>query len=220
MDPGYGFLNDFLLVASSRVLLKQSIDAYQNSMHSMVSDDLIGQFSLSSSRKFHSVTLMKTSELAQRAQNFLGWIDKYLSGQVYLAAVYKQDGTNKNQELDQALNGKRLELVIASKKLAQLKKTVAAGASDEDTALLNGVIANLSREQKTIRGDIADYLEQKSDLSRLMEGYSTNARSAKLTMYNMESFITPFLKGLESIDAQAITVRLEDKILVTELLVK
>src|SRR5208282_3342628 len=48
MDPGYGFLGDYLLVATSRQLLKQSIDAYNDSMRSIVSDDAVGQFGLAS----------------------------------------------------------------------------------------------------------------------------------------------------------------------------
>ena len=46
MDPGYGFLGDYLLVATSRQLLKRSIDAYNDSLRSIVSDDAVEQFSL------------------------------------------------------------------------------------------------------------------------------------------------------------------------------
>ena len=121
MDPGYGFLGDYLLVATSRQLLKGSIDAYNDSMRSIVSDDAVEQFSLADGEKFHSVTLMKTAELSRRAQDFLGWVDKYLSGQVSMAAAYKQDGDNKKQELDQAIADKNAELILAQKKLTQLK---------------------------------------------------------------------------------------------------
>jgi len=68
MDPGYGFLDDYLLVATSRQLLKKSIDAYNDSMRSIVSDDAVEQFSLDGGQKFHSVTLMKTAELSRRAR--------------------------------------------------------------------------------------------------------------------------------------------------------
>ena len=121
MDPGYGFLGDYLLVATCRQLLKRSIDAYNDSLRSIVSDDAVEQFSLANGEKFHSVTLMKTAELSRRAQDFLGWIDKYLSGQVSMAAAYKQDGDNKKQELDEAIADKSAELVLAQKKLTQLK---------------------------------------------------------------------------------------------------
>lgn len=220
MDPGYGFLGDYLLVASSRQLLKKSIDAYSDSMRSIISDDTIEQFSLANGDKFHSVTLMKTAELSRRAQDFLEWVDKYLSGQVSMAAAYKQDGDNKKEELDQAIADKSADLLLAQRKLTQLKKTSLSDVSLEDPTLINGAIENLSREEQSIRDDIANYIEQKEDLSRLLDNYATGAQSAKLTMYNMENFVSPVLKGLESIDAQAVTVRFGDKILETEFLVK
>ena len=220
MDPGYAFLGDYLLVASSRQLLMQSIDAYNDSLHSIASDDTVGQFSLDTGEKFHSVTLMKTSELSRRLQDFLGWVDKYLSSQVNMAAAYRQDGANKQLELDQAIADKNTELVLAKKKLIELKRTSLSNVSLEDPALINGAIENLNREEDSIRGDIANYIEQKVDLTQLLENYALGAQSAKLTMYNMENILSPVLKGLESIDAQAVTVRFDDKILETEFLIK
>ena len=220
MDPGYAFLGDYLLVASSRQLLKRSIDAYSDSMRSIVSDDAVLQFSLDRGDKYHSVTLMKTAELSRRAQDFLGWIDKYLSGQVTMAAAYKQDGDNKRHELDDAIADKRAELVLAQKKLTQLKATSLSDVSMEDPSLVSGAIENLNREESTILEDIANYNEQKAGLSRVLQNYALGAQSAKLTMYNMENLVSPVLKGLESIDAQAFTVRFDHKILETELLVK
>ena len=166
------------------------------------------------------MTLMKTSELSRRAQDFLGWVDKYLSGQVSMAAAYKQDGNNKNQELDEAIADKKADLVLAQNKLKQLKNASISNISYEDPTLVNGAIENLSREEKTIQEDIANYKEQKADLSHLLEKYALGAQSAKLTMYNMENVLSPVLKGLESIDAQAVTVRFGDKMLETEFLVK
>jgi hypothetical protein len=220
MDPGYGFLGDYLLIATSRQLLKRSIDAYNDSLRSIVSDDAVLQFSLTNGEKFHSVTLMKTAELSRRAQDFLGWIDKYLSGQVSMAAAYKEDGDNKKLELDEAIADKRSELLLAQQKLSELKNTSLSNVSLDDPTLVNGAIENLSREEDSIRGDIASYKEQKEDLSRLLDNYALGARSAKLTMYNMESVVSPVLKSLESIDAQAVTIRFGDKILETEFLVK
>ena len=220
MDPGYSFLGDYLLVATSRQLLKKSIDAYNDSLRSIVSDDAVEQLGLAKGEKFRSVTLMKTAELSRRAQDFLGWVDKYLSGQVSMAAAIKQDGDNKKKELDEAIADKRTELVLAQKKLTRLKETSLSGASLEDPVLVNGAIANLSREEDSIRDDIVNYKEQKEDLSRQLNNYALGAQAAKLTMYNMENVVSPVLKGLESINAQAVTVRVGDKILETEFLVK
>jgi hypothetical protein len=220
IDPGYAFLGDYLLVATSRQLLKRSIDAYNDSLRSIVSDDVIEQFSLANGEKFHSVTLMKTAELSRRAQDFLGWMDKYLSDRVTMAAAYQQDGDNKRLQLDEAIADKSAELLLAQNKLTQLKKTSLPVVDMEDPMQVNGAIENLNREEVSIRGDIANYTEQKDDLSHLLENYALGAQSAKLTMYNMDNVLSPVLKGLESINAQSVTVRYGDKILETEFLIK
>src|SRR5207247_2163240 len=114
---------------------------------------------LDSGRKFHSVTLMKTAELSRRAQDFLGCVDKYLSDRVTMAAAYKQDGDNKKLELEEAIADKSAELVLAQKKLTRLKSTSLSEVSFEDPTQVSGAIENLSREETSIRGDIANYRE-------------------------------------------------------------
>jgi hypothetical protein len=111
-------------------------------------------------------------------------------------------------------------LALAQKKLTQLKSTSLSVAYLEDPSFVDGAIENLNREEESIRGDIATYIEQKEDLARLLDNYALSAQLDKLTMYNMENVVSPVLKGLESIDAQAVTVRFGDKILETEFLVK
>jgi hypothetical protein len=220
MDPGYGFVGNYLLVATSRQLLKVSIDAYNDSMPSIVSDDAVKSFSLDNGEKFHSVTLMKTAELSRRAQDFLGWINKYLSSQVSIAAAAKQDGANRAQELTQAIADKNEELILAEKKLSQLKRKPLTDLSDEESVFITGAIANLNREEEAIRNDIVAYKAQKEDLYQLLANYAVGAQSDKLTMFNMDNVVSPLLKGLESIDAQAVTVRFGRKTLETEVLVK
>jgi hypothetical protein len=137
-----------------------------------------------------------------------------------MAAAYKEDGDNKKKELDEAIINKKAELALAQKKLNQLKETSLSNVSLEDSTLVNGAIENLSREEDSIREDIVNYKEQKENLTSLLDNYALGAQAAKLAMYNMENVVSPVLKGLESIDAQAVTVRFSDKILETEFLVK
>ncbi len=220
MDPGYGFLGDYLLVASSRQLLKLSIDAYGDSLHSIEADDTVAQLGLDNGNKFHSMAVMKTAELSRRAQDFLGWLDRYLSGQVSMAAAYRQDGDSKKQEIDEAIADKNAELVLAQRKLSQLKSTSLTEITLEESEWVSGAIENLNRQETSIREDIANYKAQKDDLAHLLDNYAVGAQSAKLTMYDMENVVSPVLKGLESIDTQAVTVRFGDRILETEFLVK
>ncbi|MDE2027261.1 MAG: DUF3352 domain-containing protein [Candidatus Omnitrophica bacterium] len=220
MDPGYCFLGDYLLAATSRQLLKRSIEAYNDSFHSIVSDNVINQFSLGQDQKFNSVTLMKTAELSRRAQDFLGWMDRYLSDRVTLAAAYQQDGNNKKLQLDEAIADKSAELVLARKKLDQLRSTSLTAVSLDSQDRVDGAIKNLSREEQAIKDDIITYTQQKEDLSKVLDNYASGAQLAKLTMYNMDNLVSPLLKGLESINAQAVTVRFGNKVWETELLVK
>ena len=201
-------------------IIEKSIDAYNDPQRSLITDKAIKEFGLADAHQSHSITFVKVGELAKRTGDVLGWVDKYLSSQVNLAATYKQEGENKIKELDDTIAAKDSELRLAQKKLDQLKAKRVADAPPEDPAMALGVMANVQKSIEDLRNELSTYAAQKEDLASILAGYDAKVDSAKLTMFDSESVVMPILKGLETISAQSLTVHLGDKLIEMEVLVK
>ncbi len=220
MDPGYCFLGDYLLVGTSRQLLKKSIDAYTQEGHSALTDKNFKDLSLNDSEKNNSMTFTQFDALAKRATALVGWLDKYLSSQVNMVASYAQQGQQKKEELAEGLESTAKDLALAEKKLNEFKTKPLSDVSPEEASITQSSMANVQRDIDQMHGDIQTYKAQQAELNTILANEEVQAVSAKLLMFNAEHILLPVLKGMESLNALAVKVKVSDHALETELLFK
>ena len=218
MDPAYCFLDNYLLAATSRQLLKKSIDAYHDPLRSLKSDKTFSAFGLDSVNKSQSITFIKVGALAHVLHDLLDWGNKYLSSQVSTASAHKQEGEEKKKELATDLAAKQAELKLALKKLTELKARPVEGLPMDEQGVLIGAIQNLQREVEGIKEDIQNYSAQRLELEGLLANYETQVESAKLFMFNSQHVFVPILKGFETVNAQGVRVTASSKVIETELM--
>lgn len=216
MDPAYCFLGDYLLAATSRQLLKKSIDAYSHPMRSLKSDKTFSVFGLEPVSESQSITFMKVGAVAHIAYALLDWRNKYLSSQVNAASAYKQESRQKKSELAQGLAAKKAELKLALKKLQELKAKPVDDLSVDDLTLLTGSIENLDQQAQELKEDIRTYVSRQDELEGLLASYEVQMDSAKLFMFNSQQVFVPILKGLETVNAQGLKIMVSGKVIETE----
>lgn len=219
-DPGYCFLGDYLLAASSRQLLKKSIDTYHDPSRSLKFDKTFAAFGMDPAQKMQSMAFLKVMELAHRLRDVLDWGNKYLSSQVTMAAVYKQEGQEQQKELDTDLAAREVEMKMAMQKLGEWKAKPTAGLSADEQEVITGSIGNLERSAQSLQDDIKTVIARKKELAENLVNYEAQAQAAKLMMFNSQQVFVPVLKGLEVIKAQGLKVFISSKAIETELMVK
>jgi len=220
MDPGYCFLGDYLLAATSSQLLKKSIDTFHDPAGSLASDKTFNALELNSAQKVQSMAFAKVSQLARRLQDVLGWSNKYLSSQVAMVAVYKQEAQEKKKELQTALAAKEVESKMAMERLARWQAKLVEGLSPDEQAAITGAVGNLQASAQELQDGAKTIVEQQKQLDEAVANYDTQADSAKLVMFNSQQVFMPILKGLEVIEAQGIKVLISNNVIETELMVK
>ena len=217
MDPGYCFIDDYLVFSSSRQLLKKSIDTASDASRSLAADKTARAFGLSASRKTNAVSFVRLDALARRMRELLDWADKYMSSQVTMAAAFKREGEIKKEEIARDIAAKTAELKLAERKILELQATPAADVPREDPAAAQGIIENLKQDVQAIRDDIKTYAAQRDELDASLAQYQGQARAAKLWMFNSQQAAVPVLKGLEAMHALGMNMNLTGQSLETEI---
>ncbi len=193
MDPAYAFLGDYLLIASSRQLLKKSIDVFAEPGRSLVQEKVFKQFNLSPAGAA-SITFMKLGDMSLRAIALAEWMDKYLGTQVSLAASYKDEVEQQAGELAKAIDGKEEELGLARVKLKKLQ-AVLIEQGDE------GAIANLQREIEALQEEIGEGKRQIEEMPRQLAAYDAKLRSINQVMFNTQHVLIPVFKSVGTLNA-------------------
>ncbi len=200
MDPGYAFLGDYLLVASSRQLLKKSIDVFAEPGRSLAQEKTFKQFNLEQGADNNSMTFIKLSDLALRAIALAEWTDKYLGSQLSLAASYKEQVEEQGRELVQVIDEKKDELKVAIVKLKELKD---AAAPDNI-----GAIENLQREIDRLHDEINSGKVQVEQIPEELAAYDMRLKAINRVMFNAQNILIPAFKAMGTFDAQAVRMNL------------
>ncbi len=214
MDPGYSFIGDYLLFSTSRQLLKKSIDTAQDPARSLAADKTAQAFGLSPSEKVNAEAFVHVATLAERLRGLLGWMDKYMSSQVTMAAVFKKESEHKKKEIAQVIAAKTAEITLAEHKIQELQAKTAN--SEEDPAITADIIENLRQEIPALHEEIRSYAAQRVELDGLVARQQVQAESAKLWMFNSEQVGVPLLKSLETFKNFGMKMNVNEHFLETE----
>ncbi|MBI3601614.1 MAG: DUF3352 domain-containing protein [Candidatus Omnitrophica bacterium] len=222
MDLAYTFLGDYLLLATSRQLLKTSIDALNNPNQSLQSNETLKQFHLTASDLSQGMAFIKMDNLTGRLQQFLNWYNKIVSSQIATALAYQQESGARKKQLQEAVVSKKEELVLAQNKLKELQSKVAAqqDPSEEERTERQANIDHLSQQVNVLQEDVDSYYHQQQQLQQTLINYQNQSQSAKLWLFNSDEVLMPFLRGLEGLHALGMQLRLGDTVSETEIFIQ
>ncbi len=221
IDLGYTFLGDFLLLGSSKQLLKTSIDALNNQDQSIQSTDFFKQFNSDNSNLNQAVVLIKTDEVSKRLQQLLNWYNKVVSSQITAALTYQREAKQQQKELEEEAISKKEDLNLASKKLKELKQVILpVEASSEEIADQTSKIEHLNSDVQQLKEEILSNQKEQQKIKDSFVSYQSQSEGAKLWLFNSDEVFVPLLKGLEGIHAISMQIHMKDRITETEILVK
>ena len=221
MDLGYTFLDDFLLLGTSKQLLKTSIDAFHNPDQSFQSTEILRKFEMESFDLSQGVAFVKMDDLAQRLQQLLDWYNKVVSSQITSALTFQQETEKQQKELKQDIVSKKEELSLAQKKLKELQnQPVDAQATPEDQANRVNNIDHLVSDIQDIKDDLVSNQKQQVQMAQDLIKFQAQSEDSKLWLFNSDEVFVPVLKGLGEVHALGVQMHMSDQMSETEIFIK
>ena len=204
MDPGFAFQGDYFLLASSRQLLKRSMDAYKDPSISLLEDKQFKAKGFDIGKKPSAILDLKIKEMSTRALGIVEWYDRYLTNQVELAGTYQKEAVLKKNELTRDITVIKGELSLATTKLKEWKAKLVEGLSPEELANDEATIKNFVTQIDQAQGMIKDDLSQIKEIDRVVAKNAVQVANYRSIMYNTSRVLIPVFKGLGAINTLGI----------------
>ncbi len=221
MDLGYAFLDDFLLLGTSKQLLKTSIDAFHNPEQSFQSTEISKQFEIGSTHLNQGMAFVKTDEVAQRLQQLLDWYNKIVSSQITSALTFQQETQEQQRELKQDTVSKKEELVLAQKKLKELQsQSIDSEMTPEEQVNRTDNLEHLISDIKQLKDDLVSNQKQQTQMAQDLIKIQRQSEDSKLWLFNSDEVFVPVLRGLGALHAFGLQFRMNDQLSETEILIK
>lgn len=222
MDPGYAFLGDYLLVGSSRQLLRASIDAFNNKDQSLLSSKDLEDLDIRQKSPAHAVLFIRVKEVAGRLIQLGDWYNKIVSSQITAALSYQREIKERQAELRDLLEPKKEEFKVAQKRLKTLHDKLSSGAimTEDERKTLVDTIEHLSSDIDIIKDELKSFAEQEAELDEAAAVYHEQALSGKSWLFNSDEIFKPVLKGLSGVNAMGVKWQSKGSISEMEILIK
>jgi len=186
INPGYTFVNGYLVVASGRDVLRQAIDAARNGP-SLAASPLLKMGGMDLTEAGASVLFLRLGPFAQRLAGLLEVINDWMTAQDAKRESFKAGVNKKLDDLRQETRETRQALLKAREEKAQL--TAEASVPPADPQLLEDVRQKLAetrerlvKKQEEIDAaaangqDVSALESEKSALTQAAEGFERKLR--------------------------------------------
>ena len=204
MDPGFSFQGNYFLLATSRQLIKKSMDVYKNPAKSLLENKTYKALDFASGARPDAIFYFDVKEVSKRMQGVLEWYDRYMSNQIELVGTYRKEAEGKKRELAQDAMTQKEDLRLAQDKLKEWRSKPTEGLEPEEIANAAATIENFEDQIKQAQAAITDNEAQVKGIDKVVSNNGIQAENYKLIMFNASHILVPLFKGLQSINAQGI----------------
>ncbi len=204
MDPAFAFQGNYFLLASSRQLIKKSMDSYKDPSKSLLEDKTFKTLDFNTGTKAQGIFYFNVKAMASRMLGVLDWYDRYMSNQVELAATFKREAALKKKQLAEDLISQKQEIDLAKAKMKEWQEKPIEGLGPDELALNADTIKNFEAQIEQVQTVIKDNIAQVKEIDQAITKNASQVENYRKIMYNGSHVLAPLFKGFQSLNAGGI----------------
>lgn len=209
VQPSYCFLKNYLLIASSRQLIKNSIDASGNSALSLSAHPEFKEINAGLTEKNRSVTFIRVSQVIDRIKGVLGWSNQWVSAQERKAQAFRMGSEKPLEEAKDDVERKGDELKEIRDSIILLEDEIwnlegkGGDVTDQQTEL-----GEWKNQFDTKRDELTAARERREQLEGIVQASNESAPDPALRQLYLDKVIYPLLDGLKTIKSYGLSTTL------------
>ncbi len=207
VQPGYCFLGDYLLMATSRQLLKDSIDASANTAMSLVANPAFQEIDFGLTDKNRSVQFVRIGKMIEKVKGIIGWSNQWIAAQERKAQAFKAGSEKPLEEVNVKIATQEDELTEMHDTITALEDKIwDLEDKREDITAQQAQLSDLRAQVGAIEMEISDGYERKEELEAILQKGTKNIPDTALRQSYMNEIINPILESLKSIESYGLRV--------------
>lgn len=200
VQPGYSFLDNYLLISTSRQLIKDSIDANKNKSMSLLENPSFKEINFGLTGKNRVVQFLEIGQIVEKIKGIAEWSNKWITAQDRKTQAFKTGGGKPLEEVNESIDAKESELKELRKKIIALEdqiwnmetKGLDISAQQTEMIVFKGQLDD-------IKADIVSENERKAGLVSIVQSYDKAPSDSAQRQLYLDGIIYPILESLKSI---------------------
>jgi len=207
LQPGYCFLKDYLLVSTSRQLLKSSIDASKDKSLSLRANPDFKEVNFGLTDPNRSVQFVKIAEVVEKVKSVIAWSNKWAGAQSRKEEAFKAGMEKPLEEIKASILLKEGELEKIYEDIALLEDEVwNLESKGEDVNAAEERLAELKEQVDIKTAELVSENERKEELAIIIQDNKKTVPDADVRQMYLDEIVYPFLEALRSIKSYGLRV--------------
>ncbi len=216
LQPGYCFWGEYLLLSTSRELLKEAIDAAGDQNLSLVTDSDFKKVNLGLNEHNNSVLFIRMDRTMETIRRLCDWGVGLLALQSAHLTAYEGGERQRLADLNKEVETLTANLQLAKDDLQKLKSEMVALPSQQRDG--SGQLKQQSLEQAIAQQEQELTLarERQQGLDEMLKKSKPRPTDASLIESNLKEILFPILEGLKANKALGTRSRIKEGVLEVE----
>lgn len=207
IQPGYCFLGDYLLVATSRQLLKSSIDASGNNSLSLTANPAFKEINFGLTDKNRSVQFIRIGQIVSKARGLIGWSNQWVTAQERKAQAFKAGSEKPLEEAKESIVAMNNELVGMRDEIAFLEDSIwDLEYKGENVTAQQARISNIKDRITDKELELAGAHERKEELENILSETKKDVPDLAIRQAILDEAVYPILESLKSLETYGLRV--------------
>ncbi len=196
IQPAYCLLDSYLLAATNRQMLKNSIDAFSDPSLTLSHDETFQTMDLGAAGESRSLQFAKAGQIMEKMEGVLEWSKTWIDAQDARKEAFKSGSQKRLADVETDLNDHRMALEEKTARVKTLEEEIWDMESRGlDVTQQRGEFKSLGDSIKELDGQIASTEEQKKELVEIIGGYDNHSDGTQRREHLIEGLIRPLLKS-------------------------
>jgi len=208
--PGFCFLNNYLLIASSEQLLSESIQALNNSSKSITADSAFKEIDIGFSEPSRNIQFVRVGNLIEKSKKVIEWSRQWMSARNKKTEAFKVGSEKPLKELEERLVKDEAKMEALNNRIAKLEDEIwSLESKEEDAGSQKRELQGVKNQVTSLESEIASDYERKARLLEILGQYEGAKDQANRQVY-FDEIIYPALEGIKSVETFGMRATVED----------
>lgn len=216
LEPGYAYIDNYLVLTTDRQFLKQAIDTKKKVTDPLSGNSKLKEISFNLAENSNSTFFLDFEQLMQKMDGVVDWVTQWVSAQDAKREAFKAGSEKRLADLEAEIETKNSELRTLQGEL-QAQQAVPAGVPVSDsvgTEALSGA-AVIEEQLRLKEKEIGTDKEKIEELKYVIDQYS-QPMDTQADVKVMQEFVKPLVKALQFLRVFASTAQIKDTFIETK----
>jgi len=211
IQPGYAFLGDYLLISTSKNLIKESSETFGNADRSLQSNSDFKEIDFGLTDKNRSVQYFKVGQVMEKAKEIIRWSNQWMATKDRKAKAFKAGSTKPLEEVKISIALKESEIKAIRERLILIEDEIWNMESKGlDVSNKQAELNELQDQLDVKKEEIIAENERKEGLVNIVGELNSKPLDLEMRQYYLDKILYPILDNLKNINSLGLRSTISD----------